>query len=119
MSDPKTEIVYLGRRKLIALERKRDVVQVLGFAVVWIPVIAFALDGGFTGISNLQEFWSGINRLSALVATSLLIVHIALVARIPWIESVLGLDKLTVAHKKLGKPILYLLLLHLIAAGMN
>lgn len=119
MSDPKTEIVYLGRRKLIALERKRDVVQVLGFAAVWIPVIAFALDGGFTGISNLQEFWSGINRLSALVATSLLIVHIALVARIPWIESVLGLDKLTLAHKKLGKPILYLLLLHLIAAGMN
>ena len=119
MPEPQTKIVYLGKRKLMSLERKRDLVQVLGLAVIWLPVLAFALDGGFTGISTLQDFWSGINRLSALIATSLLIVHVALVARIPWIESVLGLDKLTVAHKKLGKPILYLLLLHLFAAAMN
>lgn len=119
MPEPQTKIVYLGKRKLVSLERKRDLVQVLGLAVIWLPVLAFALDGGFTGISTLQDFWSGINRLSALIATSLLIVHVALVARIPWIESVLGLDKLTVAHKKLGKPILYLLLLHLFAAAMN
>ena len=119
MPEPQTKIVYLGKRKLVSLERKRDLVQVLGLAVIWLPVLAFALDGGFTGISTLQDFWSGINRVSALIATSLLIVHVALVARIPWIESVLGLDKLTVAHKKLGKPILYLLLLHLFAAAMN
>lgn len=119
MPEPQTKIVYLGKRKLVSLERKRDLVQVLGLAVIWLPVLAFALYGGFTGISTLQDFWSGINRVSALIATSLLIVHVALVARIPWIESVLGLDKLTVAHKKLGKPILYLLLLHLFAAAMN
>lgn len=119
MPEPQTKIVYLGKRKLVSLERKRDLVQVLALAVIWLPVLAFALDGGFTGISTLQDFWSGINRVSALIATSLLIVHVALVARIPWIESVVGLDKLTVAHKKLGKPILYLLLLHLFAAAMN
>ena len=119
MSDPKTQVVYLGRRKLIGLQRKKDVVQGIGLAAVWIPVLAFAADGGFLDLADSSALWSAANRLSALVATSLLIVHIALVARIPWIEAVLGLDKMTVAHKKLGKPLLHLLLLHMIAAGFN
>lgn len=119
MSDPKTEIVYLGERKLVSLKRKRDAVQVLGLLAVWLPVLAFASEGGFLGLDGAQQIWATLNRLSALVATSLLMVHIALVARIPWIESVLGLDKLTHAHKKLGKPVLYLLIFHMVAAGFN
>ena len=119
MADPQTQVVFLGRRKLVSLQRKKDAVQVLGLLAVWIPILAFSFDGGFLGLTEPQTLWSAMNRLSALVATSLLIVHIALVARIPWIEAVLGLDKMTVAHKKLGKPILYLLFFHLIAAGLN
>ena len=119
MSDPKTQVVYLGRRKLVGLQRRKDAVQALGLLAVWIPILAFTLDGGFLGLTDAGALWSALNRLSALIATSLLIVHIALVARIPWIEGVLGLDKLTVSHKKLGKPILYLLLFHLVAAGVN
>lgn len=119
MTNPKTEVIYLGRRKLVSLQRRQDAVQLLGALAVWIPVLAFAAEAGFFGIDDSQALWTALNRLSALVATSLLIVHIALVARIPWMENVLGLDKLTLAHKKLGKPILYLLLFHFVAAGIN
>lgn len=119
MTEPKTEVIYLGPRKLLSLKRKRDAVQLLALAAVWIPVLAFTLDGGFLNLSDPSQLWSTLNRISALVATSLLLIHIALVARIPWVESVMGLDKLTVSHKKLGKPILYLLLFHFVAAGVN
>jgi predicted ferric reductase len=119
MEEPRTEIVYLGQRKLISLKRKRDAIQVLGLLALWIPVLAFASEGGFLGLDEPRQLWSALNRLSALVATSLLMVHIALVARIPWIEQVLGLDKLTGAHKKLGKPLLYMLVFHMVAAGVN
>lgn len=116
MTSPKTEVIYLGRRKLVSLQRKQDAVQALGLILLWIPVLAFAADGGFSSLESAEGIWSAINRLSALLATAMLIIHIALVARIPWIEGVLGLDKLTHSHKRLGKPILYLLALHFVAS---
>lgn len=119
MVEEKTRVIYLGSRKLLSLQRRKDFVEFLGALSVWIPTLIFAAEGGFHGISDPLALWSSLNRLSALVATSLLIVHIALISRIPWIENVLGLDKLTHAHKRLGKPILYLLLFHFVAAGIN
>ncbi|MEK9578149.1 MAG: hypothetical protein VW008_02230, partial [Aquiluna sp.] len=77
MADPKTQVVFLGRRKLVSLQRKKDAVQVLGLLAVWVPILAFSFDGGFLGLSDPQTLWSAMNRLSALIATSLLIVHIA------------------------------------------
>ncbi len=117
--EPQTEIIYLGKRKLLSIQRKRDAVELLALAAIWIPLLLFVSEVGWSKLSVLELLWSNINRLSALLATSLLIVHFALIARIPWIESVFGLDKLTVAHKKLGKPILYLLVIHFLAAGMS
>lgn len=117
--EPKTQVIYLGRRKLLSIQRKRDAVELLAMAAIWIPTLLFIAEAGWSGLTDGTLFWSNINRLTALLATSLLVVHIALIARIPWIEAVLGLDKLTVAHKKLGKPILYLLLIHFVAAGMS
>lgn len=117
--DQQTEIVYLGKRKLLSIQRKRDAVELLALAAIWTPILLFVAEVGWAKLSDLGLIWSHINGLSALVATSLLIVHFALIARIPWIESVIGLDKLTVAHKKLGKPILYLLVVHFLAAGLS
>jgi predicted ferric reductase len=39
-----------------------------------------------------------------------------LVARVPWIDKYYGHDKSTIAHKKLGKPILYLVIAHFAAS---
>lgn len=110
----KEQVIRLGTRRRIELDRKRDLVEIVGITAVLIPVLAFLADGGLAGIKNFSELFGPLSRLSALVGTSLLIVHIALIARIPWIEKTLGLDKLTGYHKRLGKPVLYLLLIHLI-----
>jgi predicted ferric reductase len=45
-----------------------------------------------------------------------LLIDILLIARIPWIDHYYGHDRATTAHKKLGKPILYLVLAHFISA---
>jgi predicted ferric reductase len=117
--EPKTQVIYLGTRKLLSIQRKRDAVELLALAAVWLPFLMFIAEVGWAGLVDLSQIWTNINRLSALLATSLLIIQVALISRIPWIESVLGLDKLTVAHKKLGKPILYMLIVHFAAAGIS
>lgn len=119
MEEPKTQVIYLGQRKLTSIKRKRDALELLALISIWLPILAFVADGGLLSLSGAPEIWAAANRLLALVATSLLIVHIALIARIPWIEKVMGLDKLTVAHKKLGKPVLYLLLAHFVSTGIS
>ena len=115
MSELETKVIKLGARRQLEIERRIDAVQLLGLASVLVPIWLFLTDGGLAGFTMNDLVPIG-NRLTALVGTSLLLVHLALVARIPWVEKTLGLDKLTSAHKRLGKPILYLLLLHSVLA---
>ncbi len=108
------EQIRIGSRKTLELQRQRDALDlVLGFFVV-LPIVLFVLNGGLVGNQGLVDWLSSGNRLVALVATSLLLIHLLLVARINWIENILGLDGSTNRHKRLGKPIIYLLLLHLL-----
>jgi len=109
-------VVVLGSFKLLRLERRRDAVEVLGILAILAPTLAFLINGGLAAANDLASWFNAVNRLTALVGTSLLLIHMILVARIPWLEQILGLDKLTHAHKKLGKPLLYLLLAHTITA---
>lgn len=104
--------VVLGTAKQLKLQRGSEAIQLIGVASVLIPLLALLADGAAANLNSLEQWTALINRSSALVGTSLLLVHLILVARVPWIESVFGLDKLTGAHKKLGKPLVYVLLLH-------
>ena len=110
------KVVVLGSGKLLRIQRKRDIVQVLGVFAVLAPVIAFLLNGGLVGVEGLGDWFNVLNRLTALIGTSLLLVHMILIARVPWLEKTFGLDRTTTAHKKLGKPLLYILLLHFFTA---
>lgn len=100
------------------LQRRRDGVEIIGLISVLVPIWLFLADGSLANF-EMQNLLAIGNRLTALVGTSLLLVHLALVARIPWLESTLGLDKLTAHHKRLGKPLLYLLLIHSVLAVMS
>ena len=104
--------VLLGTAKRLRLQRGSEAIQLLGIATVLVPVLALLADGAASKLSSLEQWLALTNRASALVGTSLLLVHLILVARVPWIESVFGLDKLTGAHKRLGNPLIYVLLLH-------
>lgn len=116
MPEIKNNVVIIGPGKLLRLERKRDAVEILGVIALLLPTLAFLANGGLAGVTDAAGWFNVFNRLTALVGTSLLLIHMVLVARVPWLERTLGLDKLTHAHKRLGKPLLYLLLIHTITA---
>lgn len=117
--DSKTTPVLLGGAKQRRLQRASESVQLLGVASLMIPLLAMLADGAAFQLTSLDDWTSFLNRASALVGTSLLLVHLILVARVPWIETVFGLDKLTLAHKKLGKPLMYILSLHVGSAFVS
>jgi predicted ferric reductase len=108
--------VRLGMKKYLELKRGQDFIE----ALAWFSVIAvtamFLIDGGVKTLSDPASILSAIDRLTALVATDLLLIDILLIARIPWIDHYYGHDRATTAHKKLGKPILYLVLAHFISS---
>lgn len=104
--------VVLGAGRLLKLKRRKDAVEALGIVAVMVPVLAYIADGQLALEGGPASWFESVNRLTALIGTSMLLVHMVLIARVPWLEKTIGLDKLTSAHKKLGKPVLYLLLAH-------
>lgn len=114
-----TQRLRLGTRKFLKLKRRQDTVE----AVAWLSGLAilamFVLDGGLTGITDIPSALGALSRITALVATDLLLIHMLLIARVPWIDNLYGHDKATSLHKKLGKPILYLVIAHFLASLIN
>jgi len=122
-----TGSVRLGYKKHLQLKRAQDVIEALAWATVLAVTVMFLVDGGLKGITDLPSALNALSRLTALVATDLLLIHMLLIARIPWIDKFYGHDRATHAHKKLGKPVLYLVIAHFsasvasfsITAGLN
>ena len=108
--------VRLGMKKFLELKRGQDFIE----GLAWFSVIAvtamFLIDGGLNSLSEPSAILGAVDRLTALIATNLLLIDILLIARLPWIDHYYGHDRATTAHKKLGKPILYLVLAHFISS---
>ena len=107
--------VKLGKAKWLGVLRAQDLVESLGWlSIMWV-VFTFLIDGGLVGLTDLHAALSAIDRLSALIATDLLLIQTLLIARVPWLDKIYGHDRATLTHKRLGKPILYLVILHFIS----
>lgn len=113
---PPNQRVRLGAKKNLELKRSQDVIESVAWFSVIIVAAMFFLDGGLAQFSNLTDILGSISRLTALVGTNLLLIHTLLVARVPWLDALYGHDKVTIAHKKLGKPILYIISAHFLAS---
>lgn len=113
---PPAKRVRLGVRKMQRIKLGQDFVEILGWSTVLAVTIMFLLDGALATIKDWPSALSATSRLTALLATDLLLIHMLLVARVPWLDKLYGHDKITVVHKKLGKPILYLVLAHFLAS---
>jgi predicted ferric reductase len=111
--------VRLGQRKILRVLRGKDLIEVAAWASVVAVVAMFLVDGGAKSVTDVATGLGALSRLTALVGTDLLLIHMLLVARVPWIDRLYGLDKSTEAHKKLGKPILYLIVAHFLASLVN
>lgn len=105
----------LGQSKLRKYLRAQDILESLGWiSILWV-IFTFLIDGGAQGVTDFQTALGAIERLSALVATDLLLIQTLLISRVPWLEKIYGHDRATLTHKRLGKPILYLVILHFVA----
>jgi len=118
--------VRLGQRKIVRVMRGQDLVETFAWASIVAVVAMFLIDGGAKDVLTATDLKStataasaSLGRLTALVGTDLLLIHMLLIARVPWIDRLYGLDRATEAHKKLGKPILYLILAHFAASVVN
>jgi len=116
---PPTGRVRLGERKILRIKRGQDFVEILAWTTVLGVAAMFLLDGGAANIADWPSGLSAFSRISALLATDLLLIHMLLVARVPWIDKLYGQDRATIAHKKLGKPILYLAVAHFLASTIG
>ncbi len=108
--------IRLGIGKYNRVKRTQDFVEVIGFATVVFVIASFLFDGGLTNITDVPSALGALSRLTALVATDLLLIQMILVARVPWLDRLYGHDRTTIAHKKLGKPVLYIVIVHFLAS---
>ena len=108
--------VRLGYKKFLRLKRAQDVIEAIAWGTVLAVTVMFLVDGVLKGVHDVPSALNAFSRLTALVGTDLLLIHMLLIARVPWIDKFYGHDRATLAHKKLGKPVLYLVVAHFLAS---
>ena len=108
--------LVLGPRRLARIQSRQDLVQSLGYFAVIAVMAMFLLDGGISAVIDIPSALDALSRLTSLVGTALMLVMLVLTAKAPWVDAAIGQDNATLAHKKLGKPALYLILTHFVAS---
>jgi len=103
---PRYHKTYLSRM------RTADWLLSACWITIAIVIAVFLADGGLKELKTTSGFWIAMGQLTGLVATDLLLVQLLLASRLPWIDRAFGHDRAMLLHRKLGKPILYLLLAH-------
>ncbi len=98
--------------------RRRMAAADLLVAIAWTSVaLACGLllaSGGAATISlhDVGSLFTAAGIVTGLAATDLLLVMLVLAARVPLIDRTFGHDRALAAHRRIGKPALYLLLAH-------
>src|ERR671934_3121315 len=92
----------------------------LGAGDLWLLFLANALvscalwarGGAFNGLADPGTALTSLGRLTGLLGAYLALVQILLVARLPWLERLVGLDRLSIWHRWNGHATLDLILAH-------
>ncbi len=104
------------RRRFDAQTRSRNLragsLTVLAWVSVAASVALWLADGGLAKVTSLGKGLTAIGIVTGLVATDLMILMLFLAARIPYIDRAFGHDHAVAVHSKLGKWVIYGLLLH-------
>jgi predicted ferric reductase len=81
--------------------------------VVWATDL-FVLGHGLERLGESGGLLTALGRLTGLYGALALVVQLVLVARVPWLESRLGMDRLTAWHRWSGFWVVWLVLAHLV-----
>jgi predicted ferric reductase len=71
-------------------------------------------DGGVSNVHTFGDLNTTVGRITGLLGTYLLLIQVLLIARLPFLERLIGFDRLTVWHRRNGKLCLYLILAHVV-----
>jgi predicted ferric reductase len=95
--------------------------RALGLTIVWIVVLANAaaivwlwIHGGNLTLRSSGDVLTSIARLTGLLSAYLALIQVILLARVPALERLVGLDRLTVWHRWNGHACLDLVLAHVV-----
>jgi predicted ferric reductase len=91
---------------------KVDALGVLVWVSVALAVALYLASPGAHILTSVSAVVTALGIIAGLIATDLVLVMIALAARIPLIDRVFGTDRAIAVHRSLGKPVLYLILIH-------
>jgi predicted ferric reductase len=102
------------RRSFRRRMRAADLLVVAAWVSVALACGLFLASGGAVSLSlrDVPGLITAGGIVAGLAATDLLLVMLVLAARVPLIDRTFGHDKALAAHRRIGKPALYLLLAH-------
>ncbi len=89
-----------------------DALSILVWVSCALAVALYLASPGAHIINSVAAYVTGLGIVCGLLATDLVLVMIVLAARVPLIDRVFGTDRAIAVHRSLGKPVLYLILVH-------
>ncbi len=93
--------------------RPTDIVVTL-FAAGLLVAGMWVAHGGLDQLGTPAGLMTGLGQVTALIGTYLALAQIVLMARVPWIDHVVGSDKLMAWHRWLGIGTITLILTHVL-----
>lgn len=94
--------------------RRGDVLESLVWFSTALVLALFLADGGATYFLSLRDIFTGLGIVTGLIGSNLMLIMLLLSARLPILDRTFGHDKALAVHRKLGKPVLYLILAHMV-----
>jgi predicted ferric reductase len=101
-----------SRGRTIARTVVSWVLRLTFFVILDIIVGTWVNGGGLTSLHDTAGVLTSAGRLTALLGTYALLIQLLLLARLPFLEMVVGFDKLTVFHRVNGRLALGLIVAH-------
>ena len=93
--------------------RPADIAAVL-LAVGLVVAGMWVVHGGLDRLGTPAGLMTGLGQITALAGTYLALAQIVLMARVPWIDQVVGSDRLMAWHRWLGMGTIALILSHVV-----
>lgn len=111
----------LGRATTAPSRRRGLLVRaLLAAGFVWVLLIWWT-DTATTSVATPAQLATTIGELAGMLGAYLVCAQVLLIARVPWFESAVGMDRLVLWHRALGATVVLLILTHvgfMILGGM-
>ena len=114
--------LVIERSRATPLRGARPLRQAAVIGLIWALVLGNAAvivwlwyhGGNVTGLHGSGDVLTSIARITGLLSAYLALLQVLLLARLPWLEPLVGFDRLTVWHRWNGHACLYLVLAHVV-----